>query len=120
MEVEAMSKHDELTIDQHRLVEAWQRTLPIYIHDTDKATVKADEADPKALRITIHTAGHQMYSFDFKVEYVDSREIRVTLIDVEKDNRTVDERSDIIQQLVQDYIRHIHECAQALQELTHA
>jgi hypothetical protein len=115
-----MSSHDELTIDQQRLVEAWQRTLPTTIHDTDKATVQADEADRKALRVTIDTAGHTMFSFDFKVEYVDSREIRVTLIDVEKDNRTMDERNDIIQQLVQDYIRHIHECAQALQELTHA
>jgi hypothetical protein len=115
-----MSKHDQLRIDQQQLVEAWQRTLPTTIHEADQATVAADENDAKTLRITINTAGHQMYSFDFKVEYVDSREIRVTLVDVEKDNRTVDERNDIIQQLIQDYTRHIHECAQALHELTHA
>ena len=82
--------------------------------------MQADEADPKALRITIHTAGHQMIQLDFKVAYVDSREIRTTLIDVEKDGRWMDERTDMIQQLVEDYTRHIHECAQALHELTHA
>ena len=49
--------------------------------------------DAKALRVTIHTAGHQLYTFDFKVAYADSREIRVTLIDAEKDGRTIDERS---------------------------
>ncbi|SFT27461.1 hypothetical protein [Paenibacillus sp. BC26] len=115
-----MSKHDELSIDQQQLTAAWQRTLPETIHTADRAEVLPDEADPKALRVTIHTAGHQMYSFDFKVTYVDSREIQTTLIDVEKDGRTVDERTDIIQQLVQDYTRHIHECAQALHGLTHA
>ncbi|MBM7567473.1 hypothetical protein [Paenibacillus sacheonensis] len=115
-----MSKRDELTINQQELAEAWQRTLPETIQNADRAEVKADEADSKSLRVTIQTAGHQMYSFDFKVTYVDSREIRTTLIDVEKDGRSVDERTDIIQQLIEDYTRHIHECAQALQELTHA
>ncbi|RAP73346.1 hypothetical protein [Paenibacillus montanisoli] len=115
-----MSKHDELSIDQQQLTAAWQRTLPSTINEADRAEVMPDEADPKALRVTIHTAGHQMYTFDFKVGYVDSREVQTTLIDVEKDGRTVDERTDIIQQLVQDYTRHIHECAQALHGLTHA
>ncbi|SDX54308.1 hypothetical protein [Paenibacillus sp. CF384] len=115
-----MSKHDELSIDQQQLTAAWQRTLPETIQPADRAEVLPDEADPKALRVTIHIAGHQMYTFDFKVTYVDSREIQTTLIDVEKDGRTVDERTDIIQQLVQDYTRHIHECAQALHGLTHA
>lgn len=115
-----MSKRDELDIDQQQLADAWRSTLPSCIMDGDRAAVLPDESDSKSLRITIDTAGHQMYSFDFKVTYVDSREVQVTLIDVEKDNRTVDERTDIIQQLVQDYTRHIHECAQALKELTHA
>ncbi|QHW32111.1 hypothetical protein GZH47_15700 [Paenibacillus rhizovicinus] len=114
-----MSKRDELSINQQELTEAWQRTLPDTILKADRAEVKADEADSKSLRVTIHTAGHQMYSFDFKVTYVDSREIQTTLIDVEKDGKSVDERTDIIQQLVEDYTRHIHECAQALHELTH-
>ncbi|WP_274648451.1 hypothetical protein [Paenibacillus humicola] len=115
-----MSTHDELKIDQQRLVQAWQQKLPTTFNEADRAEIAADEQDAKALRVTIHTAGHQLYTFDFKVAYVDSREIRVTLIDVEKDGRTVDERSDMVQQLVQDYTRHIHECAQALHELTHA
>lgn len=115
-----MSKHDKLIIDQQQLVAAWERTLPTTIHEADRAIVKADEASDNTLRITIHTAGHQMYSFDYSVTYVDSREVRVQLIDVERDGRSIDERTDIIQQLVQDYTRHIHECAQALHELTHA
>lgn len=115
-----MSKRDELSIDQQELAAAWQRTLPNTIKEADRAEVKADEADPSALRITIDTAGHQMYNFDFKVAYVDGREVRATLIDVEKDGRSVDERTDIIQQLVEDYTRHIHECAQTLHDLTHA
>ncbi|GGG26328.1 hypothetical protein [Paenibacillus abyssi] len=113
-------KKDELQIDQRELVEAWQRTLPITMNESDSADVIADGADPKALRVHIRTAGHQAYSFDFKVEYVDSREVRVELVDVEKDGRSVDERTDQIQQLIQDYTRHLHECAQALQQLTHA
>ncbi|QHT58735.1 hypothetical protein GXP70_01245 [Paenibacillus lycopersici] len=115
-----MSKRDELSINQQELTAAWQRTLPDTMQKADRAEVMADEADPKALRVTIHTAGHQMYSFDFKVTYVDSREIQTTLVDVEKDGKSIDERTDIIQQLVEDYTRHIHECAQALHELTHA
>ncbi|BBH23302.1 hypothetical protein Back11_46470 [Paenibacillus baekrokdamisoli] len=115
-----MSKHDEIRMDQQQLAEAWQRTLPDTINEGDRATVLPDEADSKTLRVTIQSAGHQAYNFDFKVVYVDSREVKSTLIDVEKDGRTVDERTDIIQQLVHDYTRHIHECAQALHGLTHA
>ncbi|AZN38949.1 hypothetical protein [Paenibacillus albus] len=114
-----MSKHDELSINQQQLTEAWQRTLPTTINEADRAEVLADEADPSALRITIHAAGHQMYDFDFKVAYVDGREVQTTLIDVERDGRSIDERTDIVQDLVQDYTRHIHECAQALHDLTH-
>jgi hypothetical protein len=115
-----MSKGDELRIEQNRLVELWQRALPNHISETSRAFVQADEADPETLRVTIHIAGHQMYSLDFKVEYMDRREINVTFIDVEKAGRTVDERNDIIQQLVQDCIRHLHECAQTLHVVTNA
>ncbi|MBB3113780.1 hypothetical protein FHS18_005893 [Paenibacillus phyllosphaerae] len=115
-----MTNKDQIGIDQQQLVEAWQRTLPTTIKEGDRATVQADEADPKAIRITIEAAGHTMYSFDFKVTYVDSREVRTELVDAERDDRSIDERGAIPQQLVQDYTRHIHECAQALHGLTHA
>ena len=115
-----MAKSDELRIDPQQLADAWQRTLPRTMNVSDRCEVKQDEADDKALRVTIHSAGHQAYEFDFKVTYVNGREVKVELIDVEKDNVTVDERTDIIQQLIQDYQRHLHECAQALQQLTHA
>jgi len=111
-------KQDELELDQQRLVEAWKRTLPSVLNESDKCEVNADEADSRAVRITIHTAGHSMYSFDFKCTYVDSREVKVDLIDVERDDQTVDERTEIIQTLIKDNIRHIHECAQQLHALT--
>jgi len=115
-----MGKTDELQIDQQSLADAWRQTLPEVMNSADRCTVLPDEADAKALRVTIETAGHQMYSFDFKITYVDSREINVELIDVEKDDISVDERADIVQQLISDYKRHLHECAQTLQQLTHA
>lgn len=115
-----MSTNDQLHIDQNRLVEAWKRTLPTTMNSTDSVTVQADAADSKAVRIQIATAGHSMYTFDFKCTYVDSREVKVELVDVEKAGQTVDERGPTIQELTQDYVRNIHECAQALQELTHA
>ncbi|NIK72312.1 hypothetical protein [Paenibacillus sp. BK720] len=112
--------NDKLQIDQNQLVAAWQRTLPEWIKDADKCEVLADESDPNALRVTIITAGHQAYSFDFKVCYVDSREVKVEVVDVAKNNVSIDERTDPMQQLIQDYTRHLHECAQALHQLTHA
>lgn len=114
-----MSKPDVLETDQQQLVDAWQRTLPTILNESDVAEVRADENDEKTLRIHIKAAGHSMYSFDFRVTYVDSREIKVDLVDAEKANRTVDERNETIQQLVEDYVRHIHECAQTLHALTH-
>jgi hypothetical protein len=115
-----MGKSDELQMNQENLADAWRQTLPVIMNKADRCKVLPDEADAKSLRVTIDTAGHQMYSFDFKVTYVDSREVKVELVDVEKENISVDERGDIIQQLIQDYTRHLHECAQSLQQLTHA
>lgn len=115
-----MGKVDELQVDQQQLVDAWQRTLPNTMNKEDRCEVFADGADEKALRITIYSAGHSMHSFDFKVSYVDSREVSVELIDVETAGVSVDERTEKIQNLIQDYRRHIHECAQVLHELTHA
>ncbi|GBG06417.1 MULTISPECIES: hypothetical protein [Paenibacillus] len=115
-----MAKSDQLRIDPQQLADAWSRTLPETMNASDRCEVHRDESDATALRVTIHSAGHAMYEFDFKVTYVDSREVLVELIDVEKDNVSIDERPDAIQQLIHDYKRHIHECAQALQSLTHA
>ncbi|MBW5448608.1 hypothetical protein GE107_21410 [Cohnella sp. CFH 77786] len=115
-----MSTHDEMTVPQDQLVAAWRRVLPERLQGGDRAEVLADEADPRALRVHIRTAGHQMMEFDFAVRYVDSREIGVELTDVEKDGQTVDERNDVMQELIQDYRRHLHECAQALHDVTHA
>ncbi len=115
-----MSSNDELTVPQDDLAEAWQRTLPERLHGGDKAEVMADEADPRTLRVHIRTAGHQMMEFDFAVQYVDSREIDIQLTDVEKDGQSVDERTEIMQELIADYRRHLHETAQALNHYTHS
>ncbi|SDE32535.1 hypothetical protein SAMN02799630_05164 [Paenibacillus sp. UNCCL117] len=113
-----MSKSDQLSIDQQELVQAWSRTLPDVLDASDQAKVWADEAQANALRVHITTAGRNLYSFDFKCTYVDSREVKVELVDVERDGNNVDERTEIIQTLVDDYVRHLHECAQQLHALT--
>lgn len=113
-----MAKTDTLTIDQQQLAAAWSETLPTVLNASDRAEVQADEADSNALRLHIATAGHSNYSFDFKCTYMDAREVKVDLVDVECDGRNVDERTNIIQTMVDDYVRHIHECAQQLHTLT--
>ncbi|MDQ1911203.1 hypothetical protein RAC89_12175 [Paenibacillus sp. GD4] len=113
-----MSRTDTLQISQQKLAEAWDKTLPNVLNSSDKAKVVADEADEKVLRITIETAGHSGYSFDFKCTYVDSREVKVELVDVESAGMHVDERTATIQTLIDDYVRHIHECASQLHDLT--
>jgi hypothetical protein len=115
-----MPSNDELTVPQQDLVEAWKRTLPERLTEGDTAEIYPDGTDPRAFQVHIKTAGRQMMEFDFSVQYVDSREIAIQLIDVEKDGQTVDERADIIQQLIGDYRRHLHETAQALHHYTHS
>jgi hypothetical protein len=39
---------------------------------------------------------------------------------VESGGRSIDEHADAVQELVRDYRRHLHECAQSLHNLTHA
>jgi hypothetical protein len=119
VEVVNMAKNDELTVSQEGLLKAWQQTLPERLNAGDTAEVSRDEADSNALRVSIRAAGHQMYELDFAVRYVDSREIDIKLTDVEKDGQTIDERSDVVQGLVGDYRRHLHECAQSLHQYTH-
>ncbi|WP_373231059.1 hypothetical protein [Cohnella sp.] len=115
-----MSSNDELAVPQADLAESWQRTLPLRLNVGDRAEVLADEADPRTLRVHIQTAGRQMMEFDFAVQYVDSREIDIQLTDVEKDGQTIDERTEVIQELISDYRRHLHECAQSLHQYTHS
>lgn len=109
----------DFSVSQSTLVEAWNDSLPLQLHDSDSFQIRGDSADEKALRIHIDTDGRTGYSFDFKCTYLDDRSVRVDLIDVEKDEESVDEHTVIIQELVEDYIRHIHECAQAVQSITH-
>jgi hypothetical protein len=112
---------DQLQLDQSQLVDAWRRVLPTTMKTTDAVTVKADEANPKALRVAVGNAGHSLYTFDFLVTYVDSREVKVELVDAEKgEGGTIDERGNLVQDLIQDHVRNLHECAQALQQETHA
>jgi len=109
----------EFQLNQDQLVQAWQSQLPQNLDPSDSAQVFADEANPNALRIHIDSAGRQMYSFDFQCSYLDTREVKVDLVDVERDGQTVDERTEAIQDMTQGYTRQIHECAQALHDVTH-
>ncbi|MBB6670185.1 hypothetical protein [Cohnella nanjingensis] len=111
---------DQLNVPQGELVQAWQHTLPERLTAGDQADVMADESDPTKLLVHIRTAGRQMLEFDFSVQYVDSREIDIQLSDVERDGQSVDERTDVMQELISDYRRHLHECAQALHHFTNA
>lgn len=110
--------NSELNMDQAALVNAWQERLPTVLKPGDRAEVAPDMANPQAVRIHIDTAGRQDYSFDFECRYVDSREVEVKLVDVERAGVVIDERSENIQGMAGDYTRHIHECAQALQQIT--
>ncbi|NMO97884.1 hypothetical protein [Paenibacillus lemnae] len=111
--------NSELNVNQNDLVNAWQERLPTILKPGDHAEVAADMANPQALRIHIASAGRQEYSFDFECRYVDSREVEVKLVDVERAGAVIDERNENVQGMAGDYTRHIHECAQALQQITH-
>ena len=121
MEVVRLLKNDMPTISQEELVAKWQKTLPIYLNASDRAEVTQDKVNPNWIRVHIDTAGRSFYRFHFCLFYQDSREIRVEFISAEKDHKPVtDTETEPVQNLVKDYIRHIHECAQALQEVTHS
>ncbi|WP_199623756.1 hypothetical protein [Paenibacillus alkalitolerans] len=113
-----MSKVSVLSVDPQKLVEAWNEQLQLVISPSDKASVNPDEKDPDVLHIHITTAGRTQYTFDFKCTYVDQREVHVEFIDVDIDGIAVNEGTEVIQTLIEDYIRHIHECAQRLKGLT--
>lgn len=108
----------QLQLDQQQLVSAWQERLPSFMDHGESYAVQGDEADRKSLLIHFNAAGHQDYALDFRCTYVDSREVAVNLIDVEKAGRSTDEHNAAVQQLAQKYTRQIHECAQALKDVT--
>jgi hypothetical protein len=115
-----LSKLDMPTLNQAELVAAWQKTLPDYLNEADQVKVKQDERNPQLIRIHIDSAGRSFYSFEFNVTYLDSREVNVEFQIAQKDNKPIEERTEQVQELIKDYVRHIHECAQALQKITHS
>jgi hypothetical protein len=120
MEVVLMSKLDIPAINEADLVAAWQESLPLYLNDTDRAKVTQVAIKPQWMHIHIDTAGRSFYSFDFDVTYLDSREVKVEFKQALKDNKPIVEQTEQLLELIKDYIRHIHECAQALQKITHS
>ncbi len=113
-----MTKAPVLNVDPRQLAKAWNETLPRLLNPSDKATVKPDEKDRHVLNIHIQTAGRGLYSFDFRCTYMDEREVQVEVADAERGHTATDERTEIAQTLIEDYVRHIHECAQQLKGLT--
>ncbi|MHA0858266.1 hypothetical protein [Paenibacillus sp. CMAA1364] len=109
--------NQDLQLNQDQLVDAWQSQLPSVLNPTDQSKVMADAKDENSIWINIGTAGRQAYSLDFQCTYQDSREVDVTLVDVEMDGRAVDRYTDVVQELAGDYTRHIHECAQSLHNI---
>lgn len=108
----------QLELDQHTLVAAWRERLPEMMDAGDSFEVAGDGADSSSLLVHFNAAGHQAYSLDFRCTYVDSREVQVSLVDVEQGGRHTDERTDEVQQLAKRYSRQLHECAQALKPVT--
>ncbi|MFD0713388.1 hypothetical protein [Paenibacillus sp. GCM10027626] len=115
-----MSTNDTLTIPQSELVQGWRTKLPECLDTGFSAKVEPDEANPHALNIEIRTNDHEMLELTFRVQYMDSREIEIELLDVQQEDRSVDERNDSIQQSIANCRRQMHECAQILQAITHA
>lgn len=107
-----------LTVDKQALAQAWQDALPNFLNTADQCTVQADAKLDDALLIHIDNNGRSHYSADFRLQYMDEREVKVDLLDVEKGSTAVDEQTGHVQELVEDYVRHIHECAQSLKGLT--
>lgn len=108
----------ELNINQATLVGAWQQQLPEMLGPGDSTIVQADAANPNAINVHINVAGHQMYAFDFRCSYQDTREVQVEMLDTRQAGRSCDVYTDTVQELAQDYTRHLHECAQVLHSIT--
>ncbi|WP_339060371.1 hypothetical protein [Tepidibacillus marianensis] len=114
-----MSNQNQMNVNQQTLVNAWKDTLPDYLNDMDSAEVKAVNDLHNSLLVHIDTKGRQGYHFDFQVTYQDPREVQVNIVNVGTDGLVDDASGTIANELVEDYTRHIHECAQALQSITH-
>jgi len=108
-----------MNINQEQLVQAWERTLPEVLESRDSVKVTADQGDSNSLRIHINTAGRTKYEFDFKCTYLDPHEVKVDMLHLAKGGRNDEDSMEIMKNLADDYVRHIHECAQALQNITH-
>lgn len=113
-----MSEEKTPTIDED-LLAAWRRTLPETLDDAASVEINIDEANPNKLLIHITANGRNEYTMDFSCIYLDTREVQVEFIDVARSNRSVDEHTDIIQDMAKGFKRDIHECAQALHPITH-
>ncbi|MFT9486943.1 MAG: hypothetical protein ACH0QD_06195 [Tepidibacillus sp.] len=108
-----------LNIDQQNLAEAWQRTLPQLLHYGDSVEVKPIKGRSNALMIHINVKGRTGYDFDFMCTYKDPREVDVDVINVGTTGLIDDQHKNVAKELIHDYTRHIHECAQAVQSMTH-
>ena len=113
-----MSTSEVIDVDSSELLSAWQQTLPQTLNESDSVVIRLDGSNSQDLLIHIGTDGRSGYTFDFQCNYQDDREVKVLLIDVEKDGVHIDEHTETVQNLIEDYVRHIHECAQILHPLT--
>lgn len=107
-----------LTVEPKKLADAWNEQLQLVIGPSDEANVRPDEKDSNVLHIHITTAGRTQYEFDFRCTYKDTREVHVEFVDAHNAGMPANEQRQVIQTLIEDYIRHIHECAQRLKGLT--
>ena len=114
-----MSNHNQMNVSQQQLVNAWKDRLPDYLNVSDSAQVQAMDGQLNSLLVHIDTKGRQGYHFDFQVSYLDPREVKVNVVNVGTDGLVDDAHGTNAHSLVEDYTRHIHECAQALQSITH-
>ncbi len=101
-------------LSRQQLIKEWTQCLPETLKDGQSAEVRGDEKNPDALLIHVEIPGRTDYSFDFRVTYVDSRETKVDLLDAQEGQIHIDERPQIMQSLIEDTVRHLHECAQVV------
>lgn len=106
-------------VSGEKLLQAWRERLPHLLQPGDGHQITLDEKDPDRLLVHIAVSGHELYSMDFHLKYVDDREVDVKLADVQRGNKHIDERQEDVQELIRDYVRRIRECAQQLQPVTH-
>ena len=114
-----MATKDKPNINQAELVRRWTEELPRHLKNQDAIEVLADQANPTRLLVSIVSDRREKFEFDFIIQYMDSREIKIELADFERAGKEANERHDTVQELIAEYRRSMHECAQALQAYTH-